>query len=89
MEVNLLRIVQEALTNVVRHALATRATVVVTVTRGLVEVEVTDNGVGRGDAERGVGTCSMHERADELSGTLTITTGSDGRGTCVRVGIPW
>ncbi|HWJ09797.1 MAG TPA: histidine kinase [Nocardioides sp.] len=88
-EVNVLRLVQEALTNVVRHARASRATLVVTAADGWLDLEVTDDGVGRGDAESGVGTSSMYERVEELNGVLAITAGPDGRGTQVRGRIPW
>lgn len=89
MEVNVLRIVQEALANVVRHSNATNAGVRVVVDED-VEVDVVDNGVGRAARPwtAGVGTTSMRERAEELGGTLVIRPGPDGRGTHVRARIP-
>jgi signal transduction histidine kinase len=62
------RIVQEALTNVTRHARATSAAVVLHVDDGLV-VEVTDDGVG-GPATPGNGITGMRERATSLGGSL-------------------
>lgn len=63
------RIVQEALTNVTRHAAARHATVSVGYDGG-VTVEVTDDGVG-GAAVPGNGIAGMRERATALGGTVT------------------
>jgi signal transduction histidine kinase len=72
-ELSAYRIVQEALTNTVRHADATRVEVVVRHGDGAVEVEVRDN--GRGDAavngeSGGHGLVGMRERASMYGGTL-------------------
>jgi two-component system NarL family sensor kinase len=89
-EVAVLRLVQEALTNVTRHAGARLATVVAVLDGRMLEVEVTDDGNGGGvGATPGVGTASMRERTRELGGTLDIGPGPDGIGTCVRGRIPW
>jgi signal transduction histidine kinase len=71
-EVAAYRIVQEALTNVLRHAHAHSCRV-----RFLVEdtlqIEVSDDGTGFEEAHQaGVGLTSMRERAEELGGTFTI-----------------
>ena len=67
------RVVQESLTNVVRHAAASRADVTVTHHDGRVDVEVTDdgNGSGNGSAGSGQGIPGMRERARALGGELT------------------
>jgi signal transduction histidine kinase len=67
------RIIQEALTNTLRHARATRVEVVVTVGSDAVEIDVTDNGraVPGSDARgAGLGLVGMRERAALLGGTL-------------------
>jgi signal transduction histidine kinase len=70
------RVVQESLTNVVRHARASRAEVTVRHTDGQVVVEVTDNGNGAGpasgrrDRRSGQGILGMRERARALGGSL-------------------
>jgi signal transduction histidine kinase len=66
--------VQEALTNVSRHARARSCTVRLTCPNGrALEVEVTDDGAGLQDTpEGGVGLSSMRERAAELGGTCEI-----------------
>ncbi len=66
------RIVQEALTNVMRHANASTVRVRVTDDEAAVQIEVVDDGTGGGpDAgDGGNGVCGMRERAAALSGTL-------------------
>ena len=88
-EVAAYRIVQEALTNVVRHADVTAATVRLTVAGGTLEVEVED--AGRGipvQRTAGVGTASMRERAEELGGTWDVSS-SPGAGTVLRGRLPF
>jgi signal transduction histidine kinase len=87
-EVALLRITQEALTNVVKHAGATAAQVTLTATGDALELVVDDDGRGRAGATDGIGTASMRERAVELGGDVHIGPGADGRGTRVSVRIP-
>lgn len=78
----------EALTNVVRHAGAARCSVEVCLD-GALRIAVRDDGRGLAGGWRpGVGTSSMRERAAELGGTLTIRAGADGRGTEVEAVIP-
>jgi signal transduction histidine kinase len=67
------RIVQEALTNVLRHAHATSVTVVVAATRaGGITIEVADDGVGPSgpSGDGGHGLRGMAERAAALGGTV-------------------
>ena len=71
-EVACYRIVTEALTNVTRHAHATRCSVRIHLNHGL-DVDVSDDGVGLPEGWRtGVGIASMRERVTELGGTLAI-----------------
>ncbi|WP_088319172.1 ATP-binding protein [Kineosporia sp. R_H_3] len=88
LEVNVLRIVQESLTNVIRHAEATRVSVEVTVDDEEARLVVCDDGRGVGDHSPGVGLQSMSERAEELGGAFEVTAGQDGRGTRVGARIP-
>lgn len=82
------RIVQEALTNVLRHAQATRADVRVAATGDEVEVEVADDGRGVLMRRRqGHGLIGMRERAMLYGGTLEAGHGSNG-GFTVRVRFP-
>jgi signal transduction histidine kinase len=81
-EVAAYRIVQEALTNVSRHAKARSCTVRLACSTGqMLEVEVTDDGVGLPDTpEGGVGLSSMRERAVELGGECEIGRSSQSTG---------
>ena len=85
------RIVQEALTNVVRHARASRVIIQVKLQDGAVMVEVADDGSGI-TAERLLnpeswGIIGMHERARYFGGELKIT-GTPGQGTSVLLHMP-
>ncbi len=85
------RIFQEALTNVIRHANATRVTVRLMETARRLVLEVKDDGRGISDAEihntKSIGLLGMRERAGLLGGEVRIT-GEPGRGTVVTVSIP-
>jgi len=89
-EVAAFRIASEAMTNVARHARATRCRVDLVV-GGRFELTVADNGVGADCPSRatgrGAGFTSMQERAAELGGSCTITTRSEG-GIVVRAVVP-
>jgi signal transduction histidine kinase len=66
------RIVQEALTNVVRHAAARRVRVEAAVTDGVLRLSVTDDGRGAGPrAPAGAGIAGMRERSALLGGTFS------------------
>ena len=71
-EVAAYRIVQEALTNVVRHAAASECVIRLGLD-GELELEITDDGIGLPeDRGAGIGLSSMRERAMELSGTCVV-----------------
>ena len=74
LEVAVLRIVQESLSNVVRHARAGRVDVVVSSSSeaGELIITVADDGVGAGDAPEGTGLTGMRARVETLGGTLTV-----------------
>jgi signal transduction histidine kinase len=84
------RIVQEALTNVLRHAQASAARVSVAREGDALRVEVSDDGVGAaggGAGGSGNGLVGMRERALALSGSLESGPGEDG-GWRVRARLP-
>jgi signal transduction histidine kinase len=87
-EVAVYRIVQEALTNVVRHARARECVVRLAVTNEEVSLEVTDDGTGLSEGRpAGVGLLSMRERAAELGGECAVEPVPEG-GTRVLVRLP-
>ena len=72
-EVACYRIVTEALTNITRHALATKCSVRIRLDDNYLDVVVRDDGVGLPEGWRaGVGIASMRERVAELGGDLVI-----------------
>lgn len=88
------RVVQEAVTNVARHAQARRMAVRLQYAAGRLLAMIEDDGVGfeigeigRGDREPGLGVLGMRERMKPLGGTLTIDS-AVGAGTRLRVEIP-
>jgi signal transduction histidine kinase len=83
------RIVQEALTNVIRHANAGKVTV--TLDRGpdALSITVRDDGRGAAEVVEGNGVRGMRERATELGGRLKITSSDAGAGTVVTAELPW
>ncbi|MFL9913761.1 sensor histidine kinase [Paraburkholderia sp. RL17-337-BIB-A] len=87
----LFRIVQEALTNVARHAEATLVTLTVHVEGGVCVVQIADNGQGAShpssSAEKSFGLLGIRERAHMLGGTVEIHT-SSGKGFRLTVTFP-
>ncbi len=89
-EVQLLRVVQEALTNVRKHSGATRAVVRIEAEREVPVISVEDNGSGFdpskiGEAlDHGFGMASMRERVEQVGGTLDVRT-APGEGTRIVV----
>lgn len=88
LETAIYRLVQEALTNVVKHAGATSVHVVVAVAGTDVTVEVHDDGRGFDMNERtaGFGLAGMRERVGLLGGTLSVNSGAEG--TVVQARLP-
>lgn len=85
------RIFQETLTNVIRHARATKVTVRLEEQNGSIVLEVTDNGRGITEAEirdaKSFGLIGMRERVEFIDGEVTII-GSPGKGTRITVTLP-
>ncbi len=91
-QLQIVRIIQEALTNVRKHAHATRVSIRLHRTDESVEIRVVDNGRGfspvePSEGEDGFGLSVMRERAEEIGGMFELET-APGRGTSVRVVLP-
>ena len=95
-EVTLLRVAQEALANVAKHASASRAAVTLSYMEDVVTLDVLDDGRGfdvdggssspRGDGS-GFGLTAMRQRVQRLDGQLEIES-EDGGGTAVSASVP-
>ncbi len=92
-EVTLYRVAQEAITNIVRHAAASRASVVVIQQRSDIVMLVEDDGKGirpdlmRTRGSKSLGLTGMKERVALLGGSCAIES-VPGEGTTIRVRIP-
>lgn len=83
-----LRVAQEALTNVAKHARAARVVLTLSAGGGLVTLRIADDGVGIGAATAsGRGLRNMQARAQQLGGTLAVARGDAG-GTVVTLVLP-
>jgi signal transduction histidine kinase len=92
-EENLLRIAQEALTNVIKHARATEVTISLAFEPQQVSLQVQDNGIGfnlatcAGPGEGHFGLLGMSERAKRIGGRF-VPLSQPGQGTSIQVEIP-
>ncbi|NKF95669.1 histidine kinase [Ralstonia solanacearum] len=84
------RIVQEALSNIVKHAKAKHATVSVRVLDGELRLEIVDDGRGFDEKAEfsGFGIIGMRERAASFGGVLEIKTNKASGGTALTVRVP-
>jgi two-component system sensor histidine kinase UhpB len=88
--IQIFRIVQECVTNIVRHAKATQASIDLDITSGnLLQLRISDNGLGckLETLKTGFGLLGMRERIYSLGGTLTINT-QPGQGMRINANIP-
>jgi signal transduction histidine kinase len=83
------RVIQEALTNCVRHAKAHFITVDVTGHDDQLDISVSDDGIGFDAARRrdGLGLRGIEERVKELGGVMIVTSAA-GRGTTISMHVP-
>ena len=95
-ELALYRLFQECMTNISKHAKATRVEIMLTYSHPRVIFIVRDNGIGHepskretatGKSPRGIGLLSMRERVASLGGSIDIAS-APGKGTTIRAEIP-
>jgi two-component system NarL family sensor kinase len=92
-KIALYRIAQEALTNIERHAGATRVHVDLRGHKRGATLRIEDDGRGvkathRSGPAAGIGLRNMQERVEQLDGTLQISGNAEGRGTVIEVTVP-
>jgi signal transduction histidine kinase len=88
-EAELLRIAQESITNVLKHARAQRLEVTLAYDANAVWMTIADDGAGFDPAAHhdGFGLLGMHERAQRIGAELSVTS-CPGRGSCVSARLP-
>jgi signal transduction histidine kinase len=93
-EINVFRIVQESLNNIVKHSQATHAEIRIKKDAQKIRILITDNGKGMDtsssmiNANTGMGLLGIAERINMLNGTWQITSVS-GNGTSIQIEIPY
>jgi two-component system, NarL family, sensor histidine kinase DevS len=89
LESTVYRLVQEALTNVVKHARAEHVELAVSTEGGVLSIEVSDDGVGFDSALKpaGFGLVGIRERVELIGGRVDISS-APGRGTALRARLP-
>jgi len=84
------RTAQEALTNITKHAHATRVVIDLSLAGGVLSLEVSDNGRGLSDADlvkaRSFGIRGLHERASTVGGWVDLSSGA--QGTTLILSVP-
>lgn len=89
---HVLRVVQESLTNILKHARARNIALSVDIQDGRYVIEIADDGCGMaeaaGSSAGGMGLKNMRSRAALLGGEVCVSPQSDGPGTVVRLAVP-
>ena len=90
--VAIFRILQESLSNIARHAQATRVEVALSRSEDTLSMIVRDNGVGTLARDRSkanaFGIAGIEQRMSSLGGELSIESGGNGKGTVLKINIP-
>jgi len=91
LEISIFRIIQELVTNIIKHAHATEATISITQHEDTLSIIVEDNGVGfnarKIHKKDGMGLSSIEKRVEHLEGTLEVDA-TPGKGTTILIDIP-
>lgn len=80
-------VVSESLTNIAKHANASNARIIATLSDTMLRIAVADDGVGGADASRGSGITGLADRVQAVGGTLSLSS-VPGIGTRVEVELP-
>ncbi|MCE7040429.1 sensor histidine kinase [Dyadobacter sp. CY312] len=84
--IHLLRIIQEAMANILKHAKASEIQLFLYEEDELITLQISDNGSGFKSDKKGIGLESLTSRVNEMDGSLEITTSGDG--TELLIAIP-
>jgi signal transduction histidine kinase len=84
---DIVAVLREALTNIARHAEASKAEIEILVSTAQLTLDVKDNGSGMRETVRRSGLANMQDRAEQHGGSLTVTA-PDEKGTHLRWTIP-
>ena len=82
------RVIQESLTNAMRHGKASRVRIVMERQEDMAVLTIRDNGIGCGEMKNGFGTKHIMERIGMLNGTVEFQSG-DGFSVIARIPIRW
>lgn len=89
----ILRLLQEIINNIIKHAKATRVNINVSVMNGILHLQVAENGVGFNyekikQQKRGIGLYSIHNRVEMIDGKIQIDS-RIAKGTFITIEIPY
>jgi len=91
LSVNIFRIVQEALTNVTRHANATNVLINISIKKDILNLSISDDGIGITHAQKkrhnSFGIIGIKERVIKFNGSIKIS-GTKNKGTKIQINIP-
>ncbi len=80
--------IAEALTNTAKYAEASEATVQATMRNGVLQLAISDDGIGGAHTAGGSGLIGLKDRVDALSGQLEVSSPA-GDGTTITAAIPY
>ncbi|GGM23885.1 sensor histidine kinase YfiJ [Paraliobacillus quinghaiensis] len=86
-QLNLIRIIQESVTNAVRHGQATKCNVSIHISSSKIDAMIKDNGTGAIDVDPGFGLSNMRERVYDHGGTIMFESKKD-EGFIIKVTFP-
>ncbi|WP_435679106.1 sensor histidine kinase [Patiriisocius sp.] len=92
LEITLFRVIQELVTNIIKHSKASEASIAITQHEGVINVIIEDNGIGISEGKKlsksnGMGIGNIEKRIEFIDGTFEIDT-SPGKGTTIIIDVP-
>lgn len=89
-EIAVYRMVQELIINIIKHARATRASILITLNGDIISISIEDNGVGFREVspKRGIGLGTIQNKVKLLNGTVDIKS-TKGNGTKIHIHFPY